>query len=202
MAPRPDVSQERRAQIIEAALACFIRHGYVNTTMDDIVAESGLSKGTLYWYFDSKDDLFQEALLSVFDGLAEASLDELTACETATERLRVGLRCMIELCQEFEGYFSLIIEFWAQSRDREQVMDFWAGTLSQYQQLLTALFEEGIRSGEFKSVDAGSLAWMLMAAYDGLAVYDMMMPHLDLDRINETFVEALLKGVEADDQSI
>ena len=51
MPPRPDVSEERRGQIIEAALACFTRKGYANTTIDDIVAESGLSKGAIYWYF-------------------------------------------------------------------------------------------------------------------------------------------------------
>jgi AcrR family transcriptional regulator len=64
MPPRPDVSAERHAQIIKAALACFSRKGYTNTTMDDIVAESGLSKGSLYWYFDSKDDLFAQAVMS------------------------------------------------------------------------------------------------------------------------------------------
>jgi len=59
MPPRPDVSAERRAQIIEAALTCFTRKGYNNTTMDDVAAESGLSKGTLYWYFESKDNLLK-----------------------------------------------------------------------------------------------------------------------------------------------
>ena len=51
MTPRPDVSEERKAQIYQAALACFNRKGYYRTTMDDIVAESVLSKGSLHWYF-------------------------------------------------------------------------------------------------------------------------------------------------------
>ncbi|MGD2179002.1 MAG: AAA family ATPase, partial [Anaerolineae bacterium] len=46
MSPRSEVS-ERRAQIIEAALTSFLRHGYNKTTMDDIVDGCGLSKGTL-----------------------------------------------------------------------------------------------------------------------------------------------------------
>ena len=44
---RSDVSAERRTQIIQAAIACFLHKGYNNTTMDDIVAEGGLSKGSL-----------------------------------------------------------------------------------------------------------------------------------------------------------
>ena len=58
MSPKADVSTERKQQIYQAALACFNRKGYHLTTMDDIVIESGLSKGALYWYFDSKKALF------------------------------------------------------------------------------------------------------------------------------------------------
>ena len=61
MPPRPDVSAERRAQIIEAALACFTRKGYTNTAMDDIVAESGLSKGAIHHYFKTKEDILLAA---------------------------------------------------------------------------------------------------------------------------------------------
>ena len=53
----------RRAQILDAAQACFSRKGYHGATMDDVVRLSGLSKGSLYWHFESKD----EVLLALFD---------------------------------------------------------------------------------------------------------------------------------------
>jgi len=56
MSPRPDVSEERKNQILDAAGKVFARLGFQKTRMDDIVEESGLSKGTLYWYFKSKDE--------------------------------------------------------------------------------------------------------------------------------------------------
>ena len=197
MTPRPDVSEERRAQIIQAALACYARQGYVNTTMDDIVAESGLSKGAIYWYFGSKDDLFQAAITSVFEGVAVESMGAMTACETSAERLRAGAKSMVALCRDIEGHFALIVEFWAQSEHRDKVIGFWAEMLTQYQQMIAAIFEEGVRTGEFKPVDAGALTWMIMAAYDGLAAYNMMMPDLDMDKISETFIETLLRGLMA-----
>jgi AcrR family transcriptional regulator len=198
MPPRPDVSEERRAQIIEAALACFTRKGYANTTMDDIVAESGLSKGAIYWYFKSKDDVFQAAFTSMFEAVGAESVAALQACETAAERLRVGAQTMVGLARDLEGYFGLIIEFWAQSENRDEVMGFWAEILAQYQQAIAAILEGGTQTGEFREVDAGALAWMIMAAYDGLAAYDMMMSDLDLTKISETFIETLLKGLTAD----
>jgi AcrR family transcriptional regulator len=201
MPPRPDVSEERRAQIIEAALACFARKGYANTTMDDIVAESGLSKGAIYWYFESKDDLFQAAFTSIFEGVAVESMGAMMACETSAERLLAGAQSMVALCREIEGYFGLIVEFWSQSENRDEAMAFWAEMLTQYQQAVASIFEEGARTGEFRPVNASALTWMIMAAYDGLASYDMMMPDLDMDEISETFVEVLLRGLEADGQS-
>ena len=48
----------RREQIIAAALACFARAGYHATTMADVAAQAGVSKGTPYLYFESKEALF------------------------------------------------------------------------------------------------------------------------------------------------
>src|SRR5271169_3503609 len=47
----------RRQQILDAALKCFSRDGFHNTTTADIVRESGVSQGTLYLYFATKDDI-------------------------------------------------------------------------------------------------------------------------------------------------
>ncbi|MDX1599965.1 MAG: helix-turn-helix domain-containing protein, partial [Anaerolineales bacterium] len=48
---------DRVDQILDAALRLFAREGFHAASMDDLVAESGLSKGSLYWYFESKDDI-------------------------------------------------------------------------------------------------------------------------------------------------
>jgi AcrR family transcriptional regulator len=198
MPPRADVSAERRTQIIQAALTCFARKGFTNTTMDDIVSESGLSKGSLYWYFDGKDDLFAQAVTSFFDDFGQETLAELEKHETASEKMRAGALRMVDFCREAEGLFGLFIEFWSQSERREEVSAFWNNLLVHYQRLLACIIEEGIRKGEFRPVDASRLVWAIMAAYDGLAAYDMLMPELDLERISEVFVEALLSGLTED----
>lgn len=63
---------ERRAQIVQAAWTCFHREGPQATTMDDIIAASGLSAGAVYGYFRSKDDLVVAALGAALSGLREA----------------------------------------------------------------------------------------------------------------------------------
>ena len=61
MPSKDDLTNERRAQILQAAATVFARSGVNGARMDDIVAESGLSKGSLYWYFDSKQEIVNRA---------------------------------------------------------------------------------------------------------------------------------------------
>jgi len=200
MPPRPDVSAERRTQIIQAALACFGRKGCRNTTMDDIVAESGLSKGTLYWYFKSKDDLFVSAVTSALAEVGQRVVAALERRTTASEKLRALALEQAEFCKLDAGLFRLIIEFWVQSSSREEASQLWTDLLVQFREIIAGIIEEGIRNGEFKPVDAGQLVWAMMAAYDGLAAYVTMVPDIDLDRISQVFIETLLSGLMIDGQ--
>ena len=186
---------ERRDDIVRAALRCFTRKGYNNTTMDDIVAESELSKGTLYWYFDSKEDLFQAALLSVFEGFGGDPLPALAQCDTGTERLRCLGHSTAAFSDSVAGYFGLFLEFWISRPHREEANRVWYNLLEQYKRILSAIIEDGIDAGEFRPVDAEALVWALMATYDGLAAYASFVEGLDLDHISRTFTEVMLEGL-------
>ena len=52
----------RRAQIIEAAITCFLERGYINTSMSDIIKASGLSSGSIYSHFTGKEDILTTAI--------------------------------------------------------------------------------------------------------------------------------------------
>ncbi|MFB0536750.1 MAG: TetR/AcrR family transcriptional regulator [Anaerolineae bacterium] len=198
MSPKVDVADERRAQIIQAALACFTRKGYNNTTMDDIAAESGLSKGSLYWYFKSKDDLFAAAIMSLLMDVGEEAVAALEQYTTASDKLRALAQSAANLSKKAKGFFSLFLEFWASSSRREEAGQLWVGLLVQYKDIVVEIIEQGIRNGEFKPVDAEQLVWAMMAAYDGLAAYIMLVPDMDLERVSQVFVETLLNGLTAE----
>ena len=77
-----ETPEVRRAQILEAARRCFGEAGYHKTKMDDIVSRAGLSKGALYWHFESKDeiflalfDLFEQAIFAGWDALPPQRAD-------------------------------------------------------------------------------------------------------------------------------
>jgi AcrR family transcriptional regulator len=181
MDTKPNPTEERRRQIMEAALACFVRKGYHKTTMDDIVAECGLSKGTLYWYFENKDDLFVSLIKSYFFDVRQGTDAVLQQYPTASGKLRGLAQAFVEFFKVGGEYFSVLFEFWLQSALRDELNQFMSTALSQYRQ-----------------VNAEQIALAAMAAFDGLSFYAILIPdEVDLEQTCHTFVETLLSGLLA-----
>jgi AcrR family transcriptional regulator len=192
---REQLREERRRQILEAALTVFSQKGFNAANVSDVAAQAGVSQGTIYWYFDSKDDLFTAAVLSVFEGIGEEVLSGLEQCDTATDKVRAMAESSVAFAEAAGGLFMLFLEFWASSARREDHARLWTDLLVQYKDVFVGLVNEGVEAGEFRPVDAEHVVWAVMAAYDGLAAYVLLMPDLDLAKISETFVDTLLGGL-------
>ena len=192
---RDQVREERRRQILDAALTVFSQKGFHAANVSDVAAEAGVSQGTIYWYFDSKDELFQAALLSSFIDLGEDVMAPLAECTSATEKLLALAQSMTDLAHVAEGLFMLFLGYWASSDRREESAQIVVDLLRQYKDVVVAVIDEGVSSGEFKPVDSESLVWAVLAAYDGLAAYAMIIPDIDLKQVNRALVQTLLNGL-------
>lgn len=99
----PTPSQETRNRILEAAVSVFASKGYHDTKVDDIVAESNTSKGSFYFYFPSKQDIFL-ALVDTFADLLESRLRDRIQAETSgMARVDLALRVCLEIFGQYRG---------------------------------------------------------------------------------------------------
>lgn len=186
MAPRPDVSEMRTAQIIEAATTVFAQKGFDGATMDDIADEIGINKATIYLYFDSKDALIQSIAEQLF---AQEVANLQTIYEspgTATERLTVYYEALIADEAEVLPLMPLLYEFYALGLRREDVRAVIADFIHQLTDLLETLIQEGIESGEFAPTDARRAARALDALLSGTLLHWVYAPE-------EVDVEAQLR---------
>jgi AcrR family transcriptional regulator len=87
---------KRRAAIVDAAEQVFIRDGYDASTMERVAAEAEISKGTVYLYFESKDDLRSAIAERWVAHLVERLTQTLPACETGIAGLEAVLKAMRE----------------------------------------------------------------------------------------------------------
>ncbi len=99
----PNSTQETRDRILEAAVTVFASKGYHDTKVDDIVAESQTSKGSFYFYFPSKQEIFL-ALVDKFADLLESRIKERFNAESSgMARVDLGLRICLETFGQYRG---------------------------------------------------------------------------------------------------
>lgn len=196
MSPKDNIADERRQQILTAAAACFAAKGYHRTTMDDIVRASGLSKGSLYWYFDSKRALFLalvEHFMAQFT-VGIAGMDH--ANLPVAVRLENIVQATIDLLQSQADLMPLMMEFWSGAFQDDDVQTIMRSAYQAYQHGLSQIIQQGIERGELRSVNAQEVASVLIAAVDGLMFQELLtMKGFDLTSTMRTMAQVTLHGL-------
>jgi TetR/AcrR family fatty acid metabolism transcriptional regulator len=198
MPPRPDVSDERKHQILDAAEEIFTQKGFDEARMDDIADETGLSKGTLYLYFNSKNDLIIAILDRIFQRefrqMEKIDLTQMTAMQCiwkftdlATQDIKMMLRLM-----------PIAYEFLALAFRNKYVQHALKSYLNRYIDILIPIIQRGIDSGEFRQVDPQEVVIAIGAIMEGtvlLWVYDKSL--VEPEKHIRSGMRLLLEGIEA-----
>ncbi|MFH1523723.1 MAG: TetR/AcrR family transcriptional regulator [Chloroflexota bacterium] len=197
MSPRPDVSDERKNQIMNAAEKVFTKKGLDEARMDDIAEQTGFSKGTLYLYFKSKEDLVIAILDRIFGGvfkqLEARKGDELGATEAIwrfTDEAARDYKRMLHM-------MPIAYEFLALAFRNTIVQKALKRYFNIYMDGLVPIIQRGIESGEFRPVDANDVALAAAAIFEGtilLWVYDKS--RVDPERHIHSSIKLLLEGIQ------
>jgi len=197
MARRPETSEIRRNQILDAATKVFVRQGFQHARMDDIVEESGLSKGTLYWYFKSKEDIINAILRRLFTGDLENLQSLLQAEGTASERLIQLTNHRVNGLKRMSSLVPIIFEFYAVAVHQQWIKQFINEYFRHFRTLLEQLIQQGIDRGEFRHVNATNAAITFASLYEGLTLHWMMDPQtVQWEILSENSIPMLLDGLK------
>jgi len=164
------VKELREKQIKEAALRLFSEKGFHNTTITQISEAADLGKGTIYWYWKSKEELafsLVEDMLRDFLALIERARD---AEGPVAGRLERMVAEVAELYYRETEYLRLL---WKFRVDRSYIFseDYTNRVASYYVRIREALgnmLEQGIKSGEFRKMDSKRMAFILLGIAEGL----------------------------------
>ena len=154
----------RPQELLAAALSVFVERGYAATRLDDVATLAGVSKGTLYLYFPSKEDLFRavvrENLLPVLDE-AEHAIDAYEGHSADLMRdfilgwwQRIGdtpLSGLTKLMMAESGTFPEVARFY-----HDEI-------ISRSDALVIRMLERGMARGEFRRVDAAQAHMVIVA---------------------------------------
>jgi len=197
MSRHPDASEIRKNQILDAATKVFVRQGFQHARMDDIVEESGLSKGTLYWYFKSKEDIINAILRRLFAGDLENLEGLLQAEGAASERLIQFTHYRVIGLKRMSNLVPIIFEFYAVAVHQQWIKQFINEYFEHFRMLLEELIQQGIDNGEFRHVNARNTAISFASLYEGLTLHWLMDPEtVQWEILSENSIPMLLDGLK------
>ena len=189
MSPKPSVKEERTQEIVEAAMKVFAREGFHHATMDHIAEETGVSKGTLYLYFPSKDEIifsllewFFQKEYSNFEKLGEGEISARGKIEKVTQTFLDGLLAI-------RPFIPVMYEFFSLSARNPRVGEAIRNSLYGFMEQIQPVFEKGVENREFKNLDPESLVFTYGALIEGtLLIWSCDVEKIDL---RETLTNSL-----------
>ena len=203
MAPRTadqlnQLRTQRKTQIIQAALEVFIEKGYDAANVADVAQKAGVSQGTIYHYFPSKDDLFWAAyeaweVQSLYSEIQQA----LDASQSPTEQLRTLAKIVGERMKQAVAMLPANVEFWSHLPRNESVRRGFQRLFATMRGQLAGIIRDGINQGEFIEVNVEETASLLIAAFDGLILQWLADPQqVNWPSISQTLSHVLLRGLK------
>ena len=173
------------ASIVDAAMRVLARQGYARTSLMDIAAEVGMSKGAVHYHFPTKEALMGQVLETACDVVAKRTREAWTAGGNPVESLRSSLRELWRARAELSDEAKVVADLLAQSLHdhslREPLAQYYRFASAQVEQYLTEhLNALGLRS----KIDADKVPRLLHAMLDGLLAQRIVDPAA----IDEEFV--------------
>ena len=158
----------KKNQFLDAALQVFVKKGYSETRMDDIVHGSGMSKGAIYHHYSSKRDLFLE-LIDFWEAYCFPNiLDKKYENKTASGTLREIVKDIIKTFKQKKYVFLAELEIWALANHDEGVRDKTRSLYMNLLKLFSNIIAEGIKKGEFKNINVHIASLSIMTSLQGV----------------------------------
>lgn len=169
-----EAKEQRKIAILEAAERCFNRKGYYETSIDDIVHESLMSKGAIYTYFDSKEEIFI-SLMNYITQQSFAAVDEkLAQFATASEKLRYLISRNYLLYESAQNMQRVHYEFWLYAASSPVLKEMMERRKKLFDSVIENIIKEGIEQGEFrKNIDTEMVAAMYWHFRDGIWLHQL-----------------------------
>jgi len=167
----------RRQQLIDATIAVVAEHGYSETTVSRVAKEAGLSLGLMHFYFDSKDDLFEETLRYLSDEYDQIWQMAVQHYDGSAPRRLVGMIYAFFDKQVFSHQrLAVWFAFWADAKLRDRFRASVISVERRYSREITRTVREIAAQEGIDTPQANLVGTSLIAMIDGFWLQYMIDP--------------------------
>jgi AcrR family transcriptional regulator len=189
----PERARGRRRDILLAAARIFARDGYANATLDDVAAQMGVTKGVIYYYFRSKEEIYTEIRATAIREAIER-LEAIVARGDPPEvTLRAAIHDLVSHIFDDLDRFANVLRAGHRLSDesRQQIRSLQR----RYEQLVRGVVEQGVRSGVFIDLDPALMTFTMLRAVLGVPDWYSPQGRLSSAVIVDQVTEQVVRGV-------
>lgn len=185
-----------KERLLSVATGLFARHGFEGTSVQDIVDAAGVTKGAMYHYYGSKDDLLYEVYHQVLS-MQTAHLDEIAAGPgTPEERLRAAAADVVQT--SLDNLDDMIVFFRSLHMLPEGKQSQIRAERREYHDKFKALVDEGVAAGAFRSdISSDIVVHYFLSVVNQLGSWFHPGGPLKPAQVGELFTELLVGGLHA-----
>lgn len=181
--------EERKKRILELSKGVFAKYGFRKTTMEDIAREIGFTSAAIYYYFESKEELFKECISEEFNKVIVKIEEEVSQVEKADEKLKRFIEAKVSGMRELIKIFNMTDEVVGEIRaeiERLGIKDIAVKELK----ILDNIIKEGIEKKVFREVDTKKTALVIQAV-----VKELISAGITRKKDIEEVADIVLKGI-------
>ncbi len=193
-----ELQDRRKEQIMSAALSVVVAKGYDQSRMDDIVEKSQLSKGAIYWYYKSKEEVYLSLVDYWFVQYSSGVMDTLQQQESASYQLKALFDFFIEQFDKNPATFKLLVEFWRLAGLNPDFNAKLQQIYSDFLEYIIEIIKVGVANGEFKNVEPRITALSILINIEGITWFTLfdksgVEAHEYIDTISNFILNGLKK---------
>lgn len=179
--------------IFEAAIDIFCERGFEKATMDDIATKANVAKGTIYYHFKSKEELFVFLVEEGTNLLREHVLERLSDQMTPTDKIRAIIHEQLTFFKDYRDLCIIILrEAWGEEQRQLQ----FRRMLVHYVRAIEEIVISGIQTGEFAEIDSQTAAWSIFGGLSITALNHLYAdPSFNLPMLAPSFEQMLFHGL-------
>lgn len=192
-----------RDELARSAFELFGQRGIDQVTLDEVAAKAGVTKGSLYWHYQSKKELILAAAALYYRQWQQQAHEAISTAADPVEQIRRVWEMSVNMCLFDRGKRRFSTEIFALGLEDPEIRASWAQFYDTVRELYAGLIRAACNAGQLKARDPHWLADWLLSLFEGIKHRASFEPQIctphERDRLIDGLMEmlSLMNGAEA-----
>ncbi|MGN1311236.1 MAG: TetR/AcrR family transcriptional regulator [Clostridia bacterium] len=182
-----------KRRIFNTAIKIFSEKGYDNSSVEEITAIAGVAKGSLYYHFSKKEDIF-DMLLDEGLKLLKNNIEIKTKdCTTALEKIKAVILIQIKISVKYEDFLNVVLsQIWGEEEKNKKCKK----AVFEYIKIIEKIIKEGIENNEFYDGNVEAIASGIVGVTASSLIFRLKKNReVDVQSVYDGFINTVVRGI-------